>query len=200
MLSARQITWSLWTPLVLLVLISHLAQGQVPPPRRLRFKVLSPTKLLISWKEPKGDFDSYLFLYNSTRGGQQREIIISKSDTKVLITDYSPLKDYTVSVLSVSGGEQSRPLQGRHRAEGGASNGEDKAQAERLTESAGPPEDDNEISGARTDAHKHCLQEKGAIYKSCPHISVYIKLTVLTRTLLQEPVAILIFNEGKNSQ
>uniref|UniRef100_A0A8C2XBB3 Collagen type XIV alpha 1 chain n=1 Tax=Cyclopterus lumpus TaxID=8103 RepID=A0A8C2XBB3_CYCLU len=86
----------------------------VPAPRRLRFKVLSPSKLLVSWREPKGDFDSYLFLYNST-GGQQREIIISKSDTKVLITDYSPSKDYTASVISVSGSEQSSPLQGRHK-------------------------------------------------------------------------------------
>uniref|UniRef100_A0AAQ4S0R7 Collagen, type XIV, alpha 1a n=2 Tax=Gasterosteus aculeatus aculeatus TaxID=481459 RepID=A0AAQ4S0R7_GASAC len=147
MVSAGQIRWCSWTPLVLLVLISHLAQGQVPAPRRLRFKVLSPSKLLISWKEPKGDFDSYLFLYNTTPGGQQREIIISKSDTKVLITDYSPMKDYTVSVLSVSGGEQSRPLQGRHKAEGGESDGGDETKPERLTESAGPPEDDNEIFG-----------------------------------------------------
>lgn len=57
----------------------------------------------------------HLPLSLSPSGGQQREIIISKSDTKVLITDYSPMKDYTVSVLSVSGGEQSRPLQGRHK-------------------------------------------------------------------------------------
>lgn len=40
----------------------------VPAPRRLRFKVLSSSKLLISWKEPKGDFDSYLFLYKSVPG------------------------------------------------------------------------------------------------------------------------------------
>ena len=40
----------------------------VPTPRRLRFKVLSSSKLLVSWKEPKGDFDSYLFLYNSIPG------------------------------------------------------------------------------------------------------------------------------------
>lgn len=40
----------------------------VPAPRRLRFKVLSSSKLLVSWKEPKGDFDSYLFLYNFLPG------------------------------------------------------------------------------------------------------------------------------------
>ncbi|XP_070822031.1 collagen alpha-1(XIV) chain isoform X2 [Chaetodon trifascialis] len=151
MLSTGQIRWCLWAPLVFLVLVSHVpckAQGQVPAPRRLRFKVLSSSKLLVSWKEPKGDFDSYLFLYNSIPGGQQREIIVSKSDTKVLITDYNPLKDYTVSIIAVSGIEQSRPLQGRHKAERGESDGGDKTEPQRLTDSVVPPEDANEISGA----------------------------------------------------
>lgn len=40
----------------------------VPAPRRLRFKVLSSNSLLVTWKEPKGDVDSYLFLYNSLPG------------------------------------------------------------------------------------------------------------------------------------
>lgn len=53
--------------------------------------------------------------FSSLSGGQQREIIVPKSDTKVFITDYSPSKDYTVSVIAVSGTEQSRPLQGRHK-------------------------------------------------------------------------------------
>uniref|UniRef100_A0A3B5BAD1 Collagen type XIV alpha 1 chain n=1 Tax=Stegastes partitus TaxID=144197 RepID=A0A3B5BAD1_9TELE len=112
--------------------------------QRLRFKVLSSSKLLVSWKEPKGDFDSYLFLYNSIPGGQQREIIISKSDTKVLITDYSPSKEYTFSVIAVSGSEQSRPLQGRYKGE---IDGGDKTEPQRLTDSVVPPEDANEISG-----------------------------------------------------
>lgn len=50
------------------LLIDALILLSVPAPRRLRFKVLSSSKLLISWKEPKGDFDSYLFLYNSVPG------------------------------------------------------------------------------------------------------------------------------------
>ncbi|KAM7420454.1 hypothetical protein PAMA_014937 [Pampus argenteus] len=119
----------------------------VPPPKRLRFKVLSTSKLLVSWKEPKGDFDSYLFLYNSVPGGHQREIIVSKSDSKVLITDYDPSKDYIVSVIAVSGSEQSKPLKGRHKAERGESNGRDKTEPQRLTNSVVSPEDANEISG-----------------------------------------------------
>lgn len=51
----------------------------VPPPRRLRFKLLSSSNLLVTWKEPKGDVDSYLFLYNSLPGRmtlpyRQREV------------------------------------------------------------------------------------------------------------------------------
>ncbi|XP_047188643.1 collagen alpha-1(XIV) chain isoform X2 [Scophthalmus maximus] len=150
MLSTRPIRWSLWAPLVLLALISNFpsqAQDQIPTPKRLRFKVLSSSKLLISWKEPKGDFDSFLFLYNSIPGGQQKEIIVSKSDTKVLITDYDASKDYTVSVIAVSGNEQSRPLQGRHKAERGEGDGGDKTEPQRQTESVVPPEEANEISG-----------------------------------------------------
>lgn len=51
----------------------------------------------------------------SLSGGQQREIIVSKSDTSVLITDYSPSKVYTLSVIAVSGNKQSRPLHGRFK-------------------------------------------------------------------------------------
>nr|XP_019946701.1 PREDICTED: collagen alpha-1(XIV) chain [Paralichthys olivaceus] len=151
MLSAGRIRWCLWSPLVLLALVSNFpsqAQDQVPAPRRLRFKVLSSSKLLVSWREPKGDFDSYLFLYSSIPGGQQREIIASKSNSKVLITDYSPSKDYSVSVIAVSGSEQSRPLQGRFKAERGESDGGDRTEPQRLTESLSPPEDANEITGA----------------------------------------------------
>uniref|UniRef100_A0A672GQ45 Collagen, type XIV, alpha 1a n=1 Tax=Salarias fasciatus TaxID=181472 RepID=A0A672GQ45_SALFA len=106
---------------------------------RLRFKVLSSSKLLISWKEPKGDFDSYLFLYNSLPG----EMLIQ---IKVLITDYNPSKDYTFSVIAVSGGEQSRPLQGRLKGE---RDGGDKTEPHRLTDSVAPHEDANEISGVQ---------------------------------------------------
>ncbi|XP_056902288.1 collagen alpha-1(XIV) chain isoform X2 [Takifugu flavidus] len=150
MLSTGKIRWCLWAPLVLLALVSGVpskAQDMVPAPRRLRFKVLSSSKLLISWKEPKGDFDSYLFLYNSVPGGQQREIIVSKSDTKVLITDFNPSKDYIVSVSAVSGTVQSRPLQGRYKAEGGENAGGGKTEPQRQAESVAPPEDANEIVG-----------------------------------------------------
>ncbi|KAM4580530.1 collagen alpha-1(XIV) chain isoform 2-T2 [Odontesthes bonariensis] len=153
MLSTGRIWWCLWVPLVLLALITCIpskAQSQVPAPRRLRFKVLSSSKLLISWREPKGDVDSYLLFYNSIPDGQQKEIVVSKSHTKVLITDYNPSKGYTFSVITVRGSEQSKPLQGRfkaHAGERGESDGGDKTEPQKLTDVVSPPEDANEISG-----------------------------------------------------
>ncbi|XP_068179735.1 collagen alpha-1(XIV) chain-like [Antennarius striatus] len=160
MLSTGLIRWRLWAPMVLLAIVSHMpskAQGQVAAPRRLRFKVLSSSKLLVSWREPKEDYDSYLFLYNSIPGGQQREIIVSKSDNKVLIKDYKPSKDYIVSVIAVSGSEQSRPLQGRLKAEKGES-AREKSDPPRPTDSVVPLEDANEILGGRTNPHT-CISE-----------------------------------------
>lgn len=148
MLSTGKTAWCVWALLALLPLPLTQAQTQVAPPRRLRFKELSSSKLLVSWKEPKGDFDSYLFLYNSMPGGQQREIIISKSDSKVLITDFDPARDYSVSVTAVSGSQQSRPLQGRHKARAGEGAGGDKVEPERPTGVLVPPEEANEITGA----------------------------------------------------
>ncbi|XP_041844785.1 collagen alpha-1(XIV) chain [Melanotaenia boesemani] len=150
MLLTEQVRWCLWAPLVLLALTScYPSEAQRDAPRRLRFKVLSSSKLLVSWREPKGDIDSYLIIYNSIPGGQQKEIIVSKSDTKVLITDYNPSKDYTFNVIAVRNNEQSRPLQGRFKAHAGERlDGRDKTEPQRLTDFVAPPEDANEISGA----------------------------------------------------
>lgn len=40
----------------------------VSSPRRFRAKVLSPTKLHVSWKEPKGEFESYKVIYATVPG------------------------------------------------------------------------------------------------------------------------------------
>ncbi|XP_035987117.1 collagen alpha-1(XIV) chain isoform X1 [Fundulus heteroclitus] len=154
MLFTGEVRWCLLVPLVLLAFVScdpSKAQSQVSAPRRLRFKVHSSSRLLVSWREPKGDVDSYLFLYNSLPGGQQKEIIVSKSDTQVLITDYNPSKDYIINVIAVRGREQSRPLRGRFKAKT-AARGEgdrrDGSEPQRLTDPVGPPDGANEISGA----------------------------------------------------
>ncbi|XP_067305122.1 collagen alpha-1(XIV) chain isoform X5 [Pseudorasbora parva] len=133
-------------PLILLALIQFFApvSAQVPAPRRLRFRVLSAGKLLVSWKEPKGEYDGYKFIYNSEPGGETSEWQIARGETKAIIKDFNPRKEYSVKVIAVSGNLQSRALQGKY-TEDQSSDG-DTTQPQRLKE-AGPVEEGNEISG-----------------------------------------------------
>ncbi|CAL8355922.1 unnamed protein product [Arctogadus glacialis] len=128
----------------------ELEQNLVPSPRRLRFKVINSDKLHILWKEPKGAFDKYKFLYNYLPGGHPREIDVPKSESKVIITDYNPAKDYIVHVIAVKGSQQSKPLQGTHKAEQTHSDKGGETQPQRLRETAAPPDEANEISGGRS--------------------------------------------------
>uniref|UniRef100_A0A8C7DHE3 Collagen type XIV alpha 1 chain n=1 Tax=Oncorhynchus kisutch TaxID=8019 RepID=A0A8C7DHE3_ONCKI len=86
----------------------------VATPRRLRFKVLSATQLHVSWKEPKGEFESYRFIY-STKSGKT-ELEMTKKEAKVII-DFDPRKLYTVKVTAVKGAQESKPLQGTFKSE-----------------------------------------------------------------------------------
>uniref|UniRef100_A0AAQ4Q4Z8 Fibronectin type-III domain-containing protein n=1 Tax=Gasterosteus aculeatus aculeatus TaxID=481459 RepID=A0AAQ4Q4Z8_GASAC len=93
------------------------AQGQVSSPRRFRAKILSPTRLHVSWKEPKGQFESYKVVYSTRPGGEQKEVEVSKQDAKLLIDDFDPSKEYNFKVVALSGGQQSKPLQATHEAQ-----------------------------------------------------------------------------------
>lgn len=47
----------------------------VSSPRRFRAKLLSPTKLQVAWKEPKGEFESYKVIYTTQPGKRRRSRI-----------------------------------------------------------------------------------------------------------------------------
>uniref|UniRef100_A0A669DZ60 Collagen type XIV alpha 1 chain n=1 Tax=Oreochromis niloticus TaxID=8128 RepID=A0A669DZ60_ORENI len=76
----------------------------VSSPRRLRTKVLSPTKLHVSWKEPKGQFESY----------KVKVVQASKQEPKLVIEDFDPSKTYNFKIIAVHEGQESKPLQGKH--------------------------------------------------------------------------------------
>ncbi|KAK5854599.1 hypothetical protein PBY51_004779 [Eleginops maclovinus] len=98
-------------------LFSQPAQGQVSSPRRFRAKIQSPTKLHVSWKEPKGQFDSYKVFYTTEPGGEQKDIEVLKQEAKLVIEHYDPSKEYNFKIIAVSGGQQSKPLQAKHEAQ-----------------------------------------------------------------------------------
>lgn len=93
----------------------HSSRAQVASPRRFRAKVLGPTKVHVSWKEPKGDFDSYRVTYNT--GGPETEVLVSKVDPKVILENFDAAKEYNFNIYAVRGGEQSKPLQAKLEAQ-----------------------------------------------------------------------------------
>ncbi|KAE8282557.1 Collagen alpha-1(XIV) chain Undulin Precursor [Larimichthys crocea] len=129
---------------VLVSLFPQPARGQVSSPRRFRAKILSPTKLNVSWKEPKGEFESYKVIYSTQPGGEQTEVQVSKKETKLLIEDFDPSKEYNFKIIAVSGKQQSKPLQAKHEAQ---RSGVEIVQSQR-TQDSGVTQENNEISEA----------------------------------------------------
>ncbi|XP_024154110.1 collagen alpha-1(XIV) chain isoform X3 [Oryzias melastigma] len=102
---------------VLITLLPNSAQGQVSSPRRFRVKILSPTKLDVSWKEPKGEFESFKVTYRMNPGGSQKVVELSKQKTNLLIEDFDSTKEYVFKITAVGGGQESKPLHGKLKAQ-----------------------------------------------------------------------------------
>uniref|UniRef100_A0A8D3D0X4 Collagen alpha-1(XIV) chain-like n=1 Tax=Scophthalmus maximus TaxID=52904 RepID=A0A8D3D0X4_SCOMX len=118
----------------------------VSSPRRFRAKVLSPTKLQVLWKEPRGEFESYKVIYSTRPGGQQQEVQVSKQEAKLLIDNFDPSKEYDFKIIAVGGGRESKPLQAKHQGTTQRSAVEE-VQSQRRPD-GGVRAENNEISGA----------------------------------------------------
>ncbi|KAJ8268333.1 hypothetical protein COCON_G00135050 [Conger conger] len=130
----------------LATIFNNPAQGQVSSPRRLRFKVLGSDKLHVSWKEPRGDFESYRFIYNTEPGGKEQELQVSKGENKAEIENFNPGKEYSIKVIAVSGTQNSKPLEGKYTAQ--AAVPDDDTASAPLQKLKDTSEDTNEISEA----------------------------------------------------
>uniref|UniRef100_A0A3B3QVM7 Collagen type XIV alpha 1 chain n=1 Tax=Paramormyrops kingsleyae TaxID=1676925 RepID=A0A3B3QVM7_9TELE len=84
----------------------------VSPPRKLRYTLLSFDKLLVSWKEPRGDFDGYMFVYNAHPDGKVTESQLPKAENKVVIDNFNGGLEYRIKVFAMRGNQRSKPLQG----------------------------------------------------------------------------------------
>lgn len=55
----------------------------------------------------------YFYLFYLITGGRQKVVPVSKQETKLLIEDYDPSKDYNFKIFAVKAGKESKPLQGK---------------------------------------------------------------------------------------
>ncbi|TTF41799.1 Collagen alpha-1(XIV) chain [Bagarius yarrelli] len=137
-----------WWQLIFLALVQfpEPTKGQIPGPRRLRFKVMGPDKLHVLWKEPKGEYDGYRFIYSSVPDGERTELRIKKGQSRAIINDFNPMKEYTVKVIAVSGSQQSRALEGSFAAQAQEFDEEEESQPQTIKEM--PTEDSFILSEA----------------------------------------------------
>ncbi|XP_028298579.1 secretagogin-like [Gouania willdenowi] len=120
------------------------ALSQVLSPRRFRVKLVSPDKLHVSWKEPKGEFESYRVVYSTKPGGERRSVDVLKDEAKLLIEDVDPTQEYHFMISAVSGGQESKPLEGTHPA---AQQSSSEATQSQKRQSGGTVEENNISEG-----------------------------------------------------
>ncbi|XP_010168674.2 collagen alpha-1(XIV) chain-like, partial [Antrostomus carolinensis] len=90
-------------------------QGQVSPPTRLRYNVVSPDSVQISWKAPKGQFTGYKLLVTPSSGGKTNQLILQNTATKAIIQGLIPDQTYALQIIAFSEDKESKPAQGQFR-------------------------------------------------------------------------------------
>ncbi|XP_017681890.1 PREDICTED: collagen alpha-1(XIV) chain-like [Lepidothrix coronata] len=91
------------------------AQGQVSPPTRLRYNVVSPDSVQISWKAPKGQFTGYKLLVTPSSGGKTNQLILQNTATKAIIQGLIPDQNYALQIIAFNEDKESKPAQGQFR-------------------------------------------------------------------------------------
>uniref|UniRef100_A0A480X968 Collagen alpha-1(XIV) chain isoform X2 n=1 Tax=Sus scrofa TaxID=9823 RepID=A0A480X968_PIG len=92
-----------------------IVQGQVAPPTRLRYNVLSHDSIQISWKAPRGKFGGYKLLVTPAAGGKTNQLNLQNTATKAIIQGLMPDQNYTVQIIAYHKDKESKPAQGQFR-------------------------------------------------------------------------------------
>ncbi|XP_053875162.1 collagen alpha-1(XIV) chain isoform X1 [Malaclemys terrapin pileata] len=95
-------------------LISHV-QGQVAPPTRLRYNLITHDSVQISWKAPKGKFTGFKLLVTPSSGGKTNQLTLQNSATKAIIQGLIPDQSYEVQIITYNKDQESKPAQGQFR-------------------------------------------------------------------------------------
>ncbi|XP_029421710.1 collagen alpha-1(XIV) chain [Nannospalax galili] len=94
---------------------STTIQGQVAPPTRLRYNVISHDSIQISWKAPRGKFGGYKLLVAPASGGKTNQLNLQNTATKAIIQGLLPEQNYTVQIIAYHKDKESKPAQGQFR-------------------------------------------------------------------------------------
>lgn len=92
-----------------------IVRGQVAPPTRLRYNVISHDSIQISWKAPRGKFGGYKLLVAPASGGKTNQMNLQNGATKAIIQGLLPEQNYTVQLIAYYKDKESKPAQGQFR-------------------------------------------------------------------------------------
>ncbi|KAK5852560.1 hypothetical protein PBY51_006413 [Eleginops maclovinus] len=99
--------------LLALLLSSSQAQDQVGPPSDLRFRILNEKTVQMIWSKPQSRIQGYRIQVTSDTEEPTREFSLPASVSKTSISDLTPDVDYTVTIQSYAGSEESLPISGQ---------------------------------------------------------------------------------------
>uniref|UniRef100_A0A668A865 Collagen alpha-1(XII) chain n=1 Tax=Myripristis murdjan TaxID=586833 RepID=A0A668A865_9TELE len=85
----------------------------VEPPSDLKFKILNENSVQMSWTRPSASIDGYRIQVVSDTDEPAREFTLHYSATETSLTDLTPDLDYSVSINSYYGAEESIPIFGQ---------------------------------------------------------------------------------------
>uniref|UniRef100_A0A668AMZ2 Collagen alpha-1(XII) chain n=1 Tax=Myripristis murdjan TaxID=586833 RepID=A0A668AMZ2_9TELE len=83
------------------------------PPSDLKFKILNENSVQMSWTRPSASIDGYRIQVVSDTDEPAREFTLHYSATETSLTDLTPDLDYSVSINSYYGAEESIPIFGQ---------------------------------------------------------------------------------------
>ncbi|KAF4084089.1 hypothetical protein AMELA_G00124740 [Ameiurus melas] len=102
----------LWATVALLAILLNVAEAQVEPPSDLNFKILNENTVQMSWKRSLSQIQSYRIQVASDID-DLKDFTLPASATSTNITNLTPDIDYSVSISSYDGVDESIPIFGQ---------------------------------------------------------------------------------------
>nr|XP_040055050.1 collagen alpha-1(XII) chain isoform X2 [Gasterosteus aculeatus aculeatus] len=87
--------------------------AQVEPPSDMKFKILNENSVEMSWTRPSSQIDGFRLQVVSEADEPVRDFTLDAYATKTKITDLTPDLDYSVSINSYYGSDESIPISGQ---------------------------------------------------------------------------------------
>ncbi|XP_043355022.1 tenascin isoform X6 [Dermochelys coriacea] len=92
--------------------INAVATTAVGSPKGLKFSDITENSATVSWTPPRTQVESFRISYIPITGGTPNVVTVDGTKTRTKLVKLIPGVDYTVSIISIKGFEESEPISG----------------------------------------------------------------------------------------